>query len=94
MLSALDIAISGHTSISEVVALSGQVEDLLAYSNREDFSQPPEDQPSGPLQPHSLSDSPETTSLSGPAIDGLEFSLVDLELDESALENPSPKTPS
>lgn len=94
VLSALDIAISGHTSISEVVALSGQVEDLLAYSNREDFTPPPEDQASGPPQPHSLSASPEPSSLSAPAIDGLEFSLVDLELDESALDNPSPKTPS
>ena len=35
VLSALDMAIEGKTSIAEVLALSGQVEDLQAYSNRQ-----------------------------------------------------------
>lgn len=46
VLSALEMAIKGETSLSEVLALSGQVEDLQAYSNRPISEQITPDEPS------------------------------------------------
>ena len=46
VLCALDMAIKGETSVSEVLALSGQVEDLQAYSNRPIADQNMTDEPS------------------------------------------------
>ena len=49
VLSALDMAIEGKTSIAEVLALSGQVEDLQAYSERQPVSPPEEPSAIGAL---------------------------------------------
>ena len=77
VLSALEIALEGNTSISEVVALSGQVEDLQAYANREDLT-PQTATHVAPTNPSADSEPPQPLS----SLDALDFSLVDLEIDE------------
>jgi len=77
VLSALDIAISGNTSISEVIALSGQVEDLQVYAEQMDVGS------ASTLEVDDKAENSSTPKASSVAIDALEFSLVDIDAEDS-----------
>ena len=79
VLSALDMAINGETSVSEVMVLSGQVEDLQAYSQRETAS--------------TASDSSDSETSPLESMDALAFSLEDLELDDSVVRELNEQSP-
>lgn len=75
VLSALDIAIQGETSISEVIALSGQVEDLQGYSDSINTTAPEN-------RPDQAATGRVVHPVTATSIDALDFSLVDMEVED------------